>query len=233
MAFNGGFGRLRAGYRELLAALLGHRLAFALPFLVAGVGALLLVPWLGREFFPTVDGGEIRLHLRARSGLRIEETVRLCDAVEQRIRALIPSGEIATLVDNVGVPYSGINLAYSTSAPVGTGDAEIIITLARGHRATADYVRTLRRELRQAFPAVTFAYLPADIVSQILNFGLPAPIDVQIIGANQAANREVAYRLLRSVAPGAGPGRRPHPAGLRLSAAAGGRRSHRCGPLCE
>jgi multidrug efflux pump subunit AcrB len=198
-AFARGFERWRSGYRELLAALLGHPFAFAVPFLVAGATALLLVPWLGREFFPGVDGGEIRLHLRARSGLRIEETARLCDRVEQRIRELVPAAEIAAVVDNIGVPYSGINLAYSTSAPIGPGDADIMVTLQRGHRPTAEYVRALRADLARSFPAVSFAFLPADMVSQILNFGLPAPLDVQIIGTGVDANRAVAYRLLKQL----------------------------------
>jgi len=197
--FVAGFARLRTGYRDLLAALLGHRSAFALPFLVAGAGALLLLPWLGRDFFPAVDGGEIRLHLRAHSGTRIEETERLCDAVERYIRRTIPAQQIAALVDNIGVPYSGINLTYSTSAPIGPGDADIMVTLVRDHRPTAEYVRALRSGLQEAFPGVTFAFLPADIVSQILNFGLPAPIDVQITGTDVAANHAVALRLLRGL----------------------------------
>ncbi|MCC7463769.1 MAG: efflux RND transporter permease subunit [Gammaproteobacteria bacterium] len=194
--FAAGFARLRETYRGLLGALLSHRLAFALPFLAAGVGAVLLAPWLGRDFFPAVDGGEIRLHVRARSGTRIEETARLCDAIERHIRTLIPAREIVAVVDNIGVPYSGINMTYSTSMPIGPGDADIMVTLARGHRPTAYYVRALRKSLRQAFPAVNLAFQPADIVSQILNFGLPAPIDVQITGTDIEANRVVAGRLL-------------------------------------
>ncbi|HEY4973556.1 MAG TPA: efflux RND transporter permease subunit, partial [Steroidobacteraceae bacterium] len=191
------FTAFRDGYHELLATALQHSLAFTLAFMVIGATAFLLLPWLGRDFFPTIDAGQVRLHLRARSGTRLEETARLCDAVEARISQLIPPHDLDNLIDNIGVPYSGINLSYSTSAPVGPGDADIMIALRKGHRRpTAEYVRMLRAKLRDEFPGTTFAFLPSDIVNQILNFGLPAPLDVQVVGFNVDANRGFANKLL-------------------------------------
>jgi len=159
----------------------------------------LLVPWLGRDFFPAVDAGQIKLHLRARTGTRIEETTKLCDDVESTLRQIIPADEIVTLVDNIGMPYSGINLSYSTSAPVGPGDADIMITLTPKHHPTADYIREIRQKLPAAFPDTLFVILPADIVTQILNFGLPAPLDIQVSGYNIVANREYAAALLEKL----------------------------------
>ncbi|HEX2791619.1 MAG TPA: efflux RND transporter permease subunit [Steroidobacteraceae bacterium] len=200
------FAAFRDGYHELLGTALQHSLAFTLAFMVIGATAFLLLPWLGRDFFPTVDAGQVRLHLRARSGTRLEETARLCDAVEARISQIIPPHDLDSLIDNIGVPYSGINLSYSTSAPVGPGDADIMIALRAGRsRPTAEYVRTLRAQLRDEFPGTTFAFLPSDIVNQILNFGLPAPLDVQVVGFNIEGNRSFANDLLaklRSI-PGA------------------------------
>jgi multidrug efflux pump subunit AcrB len=191
------FTAFRDGYHELLGTALKHSLAFTLAFMVIGATAFLLLPWLGRDFFPTIDAGQVRLHLRARSGTRLEETARLCDAVEARISQLIPPRDLDNLIDNIGVPYSGINLSYSTSAPVGPGDADIMIALREGHRRpTAEYVRLLRAKLRDEFPGTTFAFLPSDIVNQILNFGLPAPLDVQVVGFNIEANRDFANNLL-------------------------------------
>jgi multidrug efflux pump subunit AcrB len=187
----------REGYHELLGTALQHSLAFTLAFMVIGATAFLLLPWLGSDFFPTVDAGQVRLHLRARSGTRLEETARLCDAVEARITQIIPPQDLDSLIDNIGVPYSGINLSYSTSAPVGPGDADIMIALrADRHRPTAEYVRMLRAQLRDEFPGTTFAFLPSDIVNQILNFGLPAPLDVQVVGFNIDGNRSFANNLL-------------------------------------
>ncbi|MBV8342678.1 MAG: efflux RND transporter permease subunit, partial [Gammaproteobacteria bacterium] len=198
------FGRMRRGYRGWLARALAARGRFAWPFLAAMAGTALLafpfgryLPGLGQDFFPNVDAGEIKLHLRAPTGIRIDETATLCDRVEATIREVIPAREITTVVDNIGVPNSGINLAYSTSAPVGPGDADILVSLAHGHRPTAEYVRRLRTRLTALYPATTFAFLPADIVSQILNFGLPAPLDVQISGFNVDANRRYANLLLQ------------------------------------
>ncbi len=200
------FAAFREGYHELLGTALQHSLAFTLAFMVIGATAFLLLPWLGRDFFPSVDAGQVRLHLRARSGTRLEETARLCDAVEARITQIIPARDLDSLIDNIGVPYSGINLSYSTSAPVGPGDADIMIALrADRHRPTAEYVRMLRAQLRDEFPGTTFAFLPSDIVNQILNFGLPAPLDVQVVGFNTDGNRSFANKLLAKLksVPGA------------------------------
>jgi multidrug efflux pump subunit AcrB len=200
------FAAFRQGYHELLGTALHHSLAFTVAFMLIGATAFLLLPWLGSDFFPTVDAGQVRLHLRARSGTRLEETARLCDAVEARIRQIIPGQDLDSLIDNIGVPYSGINLSYSTSAPVGPGDADIMIALrADRHRPTAEYVRMLRVQLRDDFPGTTFAFLPSDIVNQILNFGLPAPLDVQVVGFNVEGNRSFANKLLAKLksVPGA------------------------------
>ena len=157
------------------------------------------LPGLGQDFFPQVDAGQIKLHLRARTGTRIEETAALCDAVEQAVRQVIPPSELANVVDNIGLPYSGINTAYSNSAPVGPGDADIFISLAGHHHATPGYVRQLRSKLIEQFPSTTFSFLPADIVSQILNFGLPSPLDVQITGFKTDENQAFATRLLQKL----------------------------------
>ena len=191
------FEALRCAYRGWLELVLRHSRGFIVGFLALVIASLLvLAPWLGADFFPVVDTGEIKLHLRAHTGTRVEETARIAYDVEQAVRAVIPADELGTLVQNIGLPVSGINLSYSNSAPIGSGDADMLISLKPGHAPTADYVRTLRRHLPEKFPGITFAFLPADIVSQILNFGLPSPIDVQVVGFNAAANREVARQLL-------------------------------------
>src|SRR5215472_16583194 len=197
------FERLRQGYSASLERVLGAGPRFASPFLGAmAVTALLAfplgryLPGLGQDFFPTVDAGQILLHLRGPTGIRIDETAALCDRVEASIREVIPRSKIASLVDNIGVPYSGINLTYSTSGPVGPGDADVFVNLTADHRPTSEYVRTLRARLPREYPGVTFAFLPADMVSQILNFGLPAPIDLQVAGFNVDANRVYANTLL-------------------------------------
>jgi len=210
--FTARFERLRENYSVLLERALGAGGRFALPFLAAMAATAVLafplgryLPGLGQDFFPSVDAGQILLHLRGPTGIRIDETAALCDRVEASIREVIPRTQIASLVDNIGVPYSGINLTYSTSAPVGPGDADVFVNLAAGHRPTAEYVQLLRAQLPQQYPGVTFAFLPADMVSQILNFGLPAPLDVQVSGFNVEANRAYANALLakmRSI-PGA------------------------------
>ena len=204
LRFETGFARARDGYRALLARALTARGRFALPFLAAmALTAVLAFPFgrylpgLGQDFFPSVDAGQIKLHLRAPTGIRIDETAALCDRVEATIREVIPAHEITTIVDNIGVPYSGINLSYSTSAPVGPGDADILVSLSGDHHPTADYVQKLRARLTALYPATSFAFLPADIVSQILNFGLPSPLDVQVSGFNIDANRAYANELLR------------------------------------
>jgi multidrug efflux pump subunit AcrB len=197
------FTKVRDDYHALLERALASGSRFALPFLAAMAATALLafpfghyLPGLGQDFFPSVDAGQIKLHLRTPTGLRIDETASLCDRVEATIRETVPAHEITTIVDNIGVPYSGINLAYSTSAPVGPGDADIFVNLSADHRPTAGYVRTLRDKLTSLYPSTSFAFLPADIVSQILNFGLPAPLDVQVSGFNVSANRAYANSLL-------------------------------------
>src|SRR5580692_6427372 len=209
--FERGFEKMREQYHVLLAMAVGSGPRFAAIFLGAMAATALLafplgpLPGLGQDFFPSVDGGQIKLHLRARTGTRIEETAALCDAVEATIRDVVPKDQIANIVDNLGLPYSGINLAYSTSAPVGPGDADIFVNLSEGHRPTADFVRTLRTRLAVDYPSTTFAFLPADMITQILNFGLPSPIDVQIVGFNVPGNRAFANSLLQKLrsVPGA------------------------------
>jgi multidrug efflux pump subunit AcrB len=194
------FERLRLRYRGLLAACLHHRRVFlgsVIAFCVASVVAI--APWLGEDFFPQVDAGQIALHVRARTGTRIEETARLCDQIEHAIRRQIPPKDLGSIVDNIGLPYSGINLSYSHSAPIGSADADIQVSLAAGHQPTARYVHDLRATLNREFPQTTFSFLPADIVSQILNFGSPAPIDIQVTGADDAGDRRFALELLRKI----------------------------------
>ena len=196
--FEARFAALRARYHALLASLLGQGRRVIAVFLVAVALSLLLFAVLGRNFFPEVDSGQIKLHLRAPSGLRVEQTTALADRVEATLRATIPAAELADIVDNIGLPVSGINLTYGNSGTIGSSDADILISLATNHAPSAQYVRRLRARLPQEFPGVSFAFLPADIVSQILNFGLPAPIDVQIVGASRQ-NRDVANSLLDSL----------------------------------
>ncbi|MBU9151115.1 efflux RND transporter permease subunit [Burkholderia multivorans] len=195
-AFEHRFEAVRLRYRALLSAAIARRRRFAAAFLLACIASTGLYAFAGQDFFPSVDTGEIRLHLRAPTGTRIEETARLTDEVEAKIRTVIPPRELAGVLDNIGVPVSGINLTYDSSDPIGSEDADVMITLRPDHAPTAAYVATLRNVLAQSFPGVTFAFLPADIVSQILNFGLPAPIDIQIVGNKLDRNRAVANALL-------------------------------------
>jgi len=198
--FEAAFDRFREGYRGLLGRCLHHRHAFPLLFFAACLGSLvLLIPWLGQDFFPSVDAGSFKLHLRAPTGMRIEDTAFLCDLVESSIRREIPASEVSSIIDNIGLPYSGINLSYSNSAPVGASDADILVTLSPKHHPTAKYVKQLRLSLAKEFPGVTFAFLPSDMVSQILNFGLPAPIDIQVVGHDLEGNRIWADQLLQKV----------------------------------
>jgi multidrug efflux pump subunit AcrB len=198
--FEVGFERFRGSYRALLESCLHHRRIFLVAFFVVCLGSLaVLIPWLGRDFFPSVDSGSFKLHLRAPTGMRIEETANLCDLVEQAIRKEIPANEVQSVIDNIGLPYSGINLSYSNSAPVGTSDADILVTLSANHHPTDNYVHQLRLTLPKQFPGVTFAFLPADMVSQILNFGLPAPIDVQVVGNDLEGNRRYANTLFEKM----------------------------------
>jgi multidrug efflux pump subunit AcrB len=195
--FEAAFEKFRHSFRGLLEICLHHRLVFLIAFFAVCIGSLVvLIPWLGRDFFPNVDSGTFKLHMRAPTGMRIEETANLCDLIEQSIRKQIPAAEVQSVIDNIGLPYSGINLSYSNSAPVGTSDADILVTLSVNHHPTDNYVHQLRLTLPKQFPGVSFAFLPADMVSQILNFGLPAPIDVQIVGNDLQGNRLYADALL-------------------------------------
>jgi multidrug efflux pump subunit AcrB len=197
--FERGFNTVRGTYRALLGAALSNRARFLSGFVVAVATATLLVPWLGSNFFPDIDSGEIEIHFRAPIGTRIEDTASLADHIEAAVRQTIPPDELANVVDNLGLPNSGIDLAYNNSGTTGSQDGDIYVTLAKDHAPTAGYVRTLRASLPHAFPGTTFAFLPADIVSQILNFGAPAPIDVQVSGPDDAANRRFALELLRRI----------------------------------
>jgi multidrug efflux pump subunit AcrB len=198
--FEAAFERMRESYRNLLEHCLDHRRAFLLAFFAACLGSLaIIVPWLGQDFFPSVDAGSFKLHLRAPTGMRIEDTAFLCDEVESSIRRQIPGSEVASMIDNIGLPYSGINLSYSNSAPVGAADADILVTLSPKHHPTEGYVQQLRLNLAKEFPGVVFAFLPSDMVSQILNFGLPAPIDIQVVGNDLEGNRVWADQLLQKV----------------------------------
>ncbi len=161
------------------------------------MAAFALLPFLGRDFFPATDSGQFILHLRAKTGTRIEETARLCDLVENSIRRDIPAGEMDSVLDNIGMPNSGLNLMHSSSGLIGAGDADIMVALKRGHHPTADYMRELRRDLPREFPDTSFYFLPADMITQVLNFGLPAPIDIQIQGAvDVEGNHRVAEQLI-------------------------------------
>ena len=195
-AFERSFERFRSAYRNGLRAALDRPKAFSACFLAFCVLSVGLVFVIGRDFFPKVDAGQIRMHFRARTGLRIEETARLADQVDSVIRETIPPKELQTIIDNVGVPYSGINLSYSNSGTFGTSDAEVMIQLKGGHgKPTAAYINELRARLPQEFPGVQFFFQPADIVTQILNFGTPAPIDIAVTGMNQLGNYVVAEKL--------------------------------------
>ncbi|MGA9966153.1 MAG: efflux RND transporter permease subunit [Terriglobales bacterium] len=198
--FEAGFERFRERYHGLLELCLHHRRAFLVAFFAACLGSLaILIPWLGQDFFPSVDAGSFKLHLRGPTGMRIEDTAFLCDLVEKSIGQQIPAAEMKSIIDNIGLPYSGINLSYSNSAPVGTSDADILVTLTPKHHPTADYVDQLRLSLAKQFPGVMFAFLPSDMVTQILNFGLPAPIDIQVVGNDLEGNRAWASALLQKI----------------------------------
>ena len=194
--FERGFEKFRDFYRGRLEWGLARPRALGLGFLCVCLGTATLVPFLGQDFFPTSDTGEIRLHLRAKTGTRIEETARITDNVETRIRSLIPKAELGSILDNIGLPVSGINLTYDSASPIGNADADVLVTLNANHKPTAQYVQTLRTALNSDFPGVSFGFLPADIISQILNFGLPSPIDIQIVGGDVNGNRAAATKLM-------------------------------------
>jgi multidrug efflux pump subunit AcrB len=194
--FEARFERVRGVYRELLALTMQGRPLFVVGFLGFVAVSFLLVPYLGRNFFPSVDAGSILMHVRTQVGTRVEESANQFAEVQKAIRRIIPPDDIETLADNVGMPISGINLTYNNTGVIGPQDGDVQIKLREGHRPTADYVQVLREQLPRAFPGMTFAFLPADIVSQILNFGAPAPIDLQVRGANVNANLAYANKLL-------------------------------------
>ncbi|MGH8620329.1 MAG: efflux RND transporter permease subunit [Burkholderiales bacterium] len=197
--FDAQFERMRRAYALMLSTLLSHRKVFAGAFLGFCVLSCLLFPFLGRDFFPGVDAGQIRLHMRAPTGTRIEETARIADRVEAVIREIIPADQLDTILDNLGVPNSGINLSYSNAGTIGTLDGEILLSLKEGHDPTEEFISKLRVELPKRFPGIEFFFQPADIVTQILNFGLPAAIDVQFSGAALTKNAELAGELVKSL----------------------------------
>ena len=194
--FERGFQAIRASYERLLATLVEQRKLFVPAFLLLCLAAFLLLPWLGQDFFPAVDSGQFTLHLRAPTGTRIEETARLCDQVEASIRQTVPPNEMDGILDNIGLPYSTMNTQFMTSGAIGAADADIMVSLREKHHPTADYVRALRMSLPRDFPQATFYFLPADITAQILNFGLPAPIDIRFEGDNVQASQELASKML-------------------------------------
>ncbi|ABD08304.1 Acriflavin resistance protein [Rhodopseudomonas palustris HaA2] len=197
--FEGLFARFRHGYGDLLTLAMGHRKLFVVGFLGVVAVSFALVPYLGRNFFPSVDSGQILMHVRTQVGTRVEETANQLAEVQKAIRKIIPPDQIETMTDNIGMPISGINLTYNNTGVIGTQDGDIQIKLKAEHEPTEKYVRALREQLPRQFPGMSFAFLPADIVSQILNFGAPAPIDLQVRGANLAANFEYAGKLLAKI----------------------------------
>ena len=198
--FERGFTWFRNGYVRILTLCVDFAGVFLIVFVVFAIGSTaLLVPWLGQDFFPAVDAGQFKIHVRARTGTRIEETASLCDHIDNTIREHIPADEVVSVVDNIGLPYSGLNLSYSTSAPIGPEDADIQVQLSEKHHPTDKYVQDIRGALAHEYPGVTFYVLPVDIVTQILNFGLSAPIDIQIVGPNLYGNRVVAEKMLNDV----------------------------------
>jgi multidrug efflux pump subunit AcrB len=214
--FEHAFDLFRQRYRDLLGLVLAHRLAFGGVFLAFCAASFFLIPFLGQDFFPSVDAGIFRLHVRAHTGTRIEETAALVDNVENAIRREIPAKELQGVIDNIGLPVSGINLSYNDSGVAGPADADIMVSLKTGHQPTPDYVRGLRLSLNRDFPGVTFYFLPADIVSQTINFGLPAPFDVQVLGRDLAGNQQVAATIADKIrrVPGAVDVRVQQPADL-------------------
>ncbi len=198
-AFEKRFERVRDVYHGLLHMALGHRKIFVVSFLGFVGVSFLLVPFLGRNFFPSVDTGQILIHVRTQVGTRVEETANKLADIQKVIRQVIPSDKIETMADNIGMPISGINLTYNNTGVIGPQDGDIQIKLKEDHKPTEEYIRELREKLPHEFPGVSFAFLPADIVSQILNFGSPAPIDIQVRGANTAGNFKYAGDLLRRI----------------------------------
>jgi CzcA family heavy metal efflux pump len=190
------FEKIRSTYASLLARLVSFRAIFVPAFLIACLCAFALVPFLGQDFFPATDSGQFILHVRAKTGTRVEETARLVDQVENGIRQTIPPTEVNNILDNIGLPISNINYMYNNTGLTGEADADVLVSLNQKHHPTADYVRILRERLPREFPGVTFYFTPADIMTQTLNFGLPAPIDIQIDGPDVADNSRIADKML-------------------------------------
>jgi multidrug efflux pump subunit AcrB len=203
--FNRRFESFREGYRDILAMCLRNTRIVVILFVGFAAASMFLVPWLGQDFFPAVDAGQFTLHVRAKSGTRIEEVARQVDQIEAAIRQEIPKEQLKGIIDNIGLPYSGINLSYSNSGVASAADADILVSLYPKHDPTGKFVSRIRQRMHREFPGITGSFPPADIVAQILNFGLPAPFDVQIIGANTAANAQLANRLVNQIShiPGA------------------------------
>jgi multidrug efflux pump subunit AcrB len=201
--FQRGFERhfegLRRGYLGLLQLALQNRLKLIAGFLCFSLLSFGLAPSLGQDFFPAVDGGQIKLHIRAPTGTRLEETTSLTDRIGTAIHGIIPANELDGIVSNIGLTVSGINMAYNNSGTIGVGDADILISLKPNHAPTDSYIKTMREKLPPQFPGTTFAFLPADIVSQVLNFGVPAPIDLQVAGRDLAADRKYANALFAKI----------------------------------
>jgi multidrug efflux pump subunit AcrB len=193
------FEAIRGAYRGLLHLCLHNRAKLIAGFMGFTLLSFALAPYLGQDFFPSVDGGQIKMHVRAQTGTRIEETTKLADRIGEAIHKIIPPDELAGIVDNIGLSVSGINMAYNNSGTIGVEDADILISLKPNHAPTADYVKTMREQLPHQFPGTSFAFLPADIVSQILNFGVPAPIDLQVVGNDVQADRTYANALLARI----------------------------------
>jgi len=214
LAFEARFEKIRLGYLRLLTLCVDHAKVFLALFLVFSLASVgLLLPWLGQDFFPSVDAGQFKIHVRAHTGTRIEETAALCDQIDATIRQQVPANELVNILDNVGLPNSTLNLSYSSSAPVGPGDADIQVQLTPDHHPTEQYIQRLRTVLNRQYPGVTFYVLPVDIVTQILNFGRSAPIDIQIVGMDLYGNRALAERMLNEVryVPGAADARIQQP----------------------
>src|SRR3954469_25412646 len=197
--FERGFEAVRNVYAGLLQLGLQHRGKLITGFIGFTLLSFALAPYLGQDFFPSIDGGQIKIHVRAQTGTRIEETTKLADRIGEAIHKIIPAAELGGITDNIGLSVSGINMAYNNSGTIGVEDADILVSLKTGHAPTADYVKTMREQLPRQFPGVSLAFLPADMVSQILNFGTPAPIDLQIVGSNMAADRTYANALLARI----------------------------------
>ncbi len=198
-AFERRLEQIRNSFRGMLGACIARRAVFIPLFLAACAATFFLVPWLGQDFFPSTDAGRFNLHVRTKTATRIEESARTSSEVEAAIRDIVPANEIASLINNIGLPYSSINMSYSTSAPIGTMDTDILVTLTEKHRPTDEYVRELRERLPREFPGVMFYFTPADIVTQILNFGLPAPLDIQVVSQDSDAARVFATNLLEQL----------------------------------